>query len=209
MILHTFVGSPNGRKVEAVVNHLELTVELVHHAFPGDVQSPDFLAINPNGMVPVLLNDSFVLWESNAIMQYLADCSGKTSLFPRDPRLRADVSRWQFWEQRHFNRACGTLAFELVAKPHLGMPQDKRQIEAATADLARFAPVLERAISGRQFIASDHLTIADYSLVTFESYRQVIAFDWSSFPELNAYFDRIRSTPAWQRACQTNERVAA
>jgi glutathione S-transferase len=210
MILHTFVGSPNVRKVEALILHLNLSVQVVHHDFPGGaLKTAQFRAINPNGMVPVLVDGSFILWESNAIMQYLADLAGETTLYPRDARVRADINRWQFWEQRHFNRAFGTLAFELVAKPHLGMQSDNDLIDIAVRDLARFAPVLETALSNRQHIVSDRLTIADYSLTAFESYRTRVPFDWSVFPNINAYFDRVSSSAAWQAASQANEKVAA
>ena len=104
MILHTFVGSPNSRKVEAVIDHLGLEVEIVRHDFRGGLRSPDYLALNPNAKVPTLVDGTFVLWESNAIMQYLADKVGSDSLFPRDPRTRADIVRWQCWELVHFNQ---------------------------------------------------------------------------------------------------------
>jgi len=74
------------------------------------------MAINPNGSVPTLVDGELVLWESNAIMQYLADKVPDSGLFPQNPQLRADVARWQFWELAHFNRAFGTLAFEEWAR---------------------------------------------------------------------------------------------
>ncbi len=209
MQLFTFLGSPNGRKVEAVIHHLKARVEVTHLDFPQALKTPGFLRINPNGMTPVLIDDGFVLTESNAIMQYLAEKAGDSQLFPRDPKLRADVARWQFWEQRHFNRAFGALAFEFVGKPHLGLEQDQHQISRSTADLQRFAPVLEQALDGRQFIVSDHLTVADYSLITFQSYRPLVPMDWQAFSNINAYFDRIKLSPGWQMADLRNQREAA
>src|SRR5260370_19137630 len=118
MKLHTFVGSPNGRKVEALINHLGLDIEIEYHDFfAGDLRSPDFAALNPNAMVPTLIDGSFKLWESNAIMQYLADEAGSQALFPRDRQKRADITRWQFWESAHFNNSFTPLAFETVVKP--------------------------------------------------------------------------------------------
>jgi glutathione S-transferase len=87
MILHTFVGSPNSRKVEAVILHLGLEVEIRNHdLFKGELRAPDYLAINPNAKVPTLVDGNFKLWESVAIMQYLAEKSGDDTLFPRNPR---------------------------------------------------------------------------------------------------------------------------
>src|SRR5258708_20182899 len=94
---YTFRGSPNGRKGEAVIDHLGLDVEIEYRDFlAGELRSPDFVALNPNAMVPALVDGSFRLWESNAIMQYLADKAGREELFPRDRQKRADIARWQF-----------------------------------------------------------------------------------------------------------------
>lgn len=209
MQLLSFTGSPNGRKVEAVIHHVKARVDIQHLDFPQALKTPEFLRINANGKTPVLIDGDFVLWESNAIMQYLADGVSDTQLFPRDLKARADVVRWQFWEQRHFNRAFGALAFEFVAKPHFGMDQDPHTISEALRELERFAPVLEQALEGRKYIVANHLTLADYSLVTFQSYRAAIPFDWNTFPNINAYFDRIKMTPSWQAADLKNQLQAA
>src|SRR6266702_6501569 len=125
MILHTVPASPNSRKVKAVILHLGLEVEIRHHdLFKGELRSTDYLAINPNAKAPTLVDGDFRLWESTAIMQYLADKASDNTLFPRNPRIRADITRWQCWEGLYFNAALGTLAFETVAKArlHLGQP---------------------------------------------------------------------------------------
>jgi glutathione S-transferase len=209
MQLLSFTGSPNGRKVEAVIYHLKAHVEIKHLEFPQALKTPEFLRINANGKTPVLIDGDFVLWESNAIMQYLADKQPDAQLFPRDLKVRADVVRWQFWEQRHFNRAFGALAFEFFAKPYLGLEQDQHQIAQAVTELERFAPVLEQALEGRKYIVADHLTLADYSLATFQSYRAAVPFDWQRFRNINAYFDRIQMTSSWQAADLKNRLQAA
>ena len=201
MKLHSFVGSAHSHKVQAVISHLGLAVEIEYHDFvAGELRRPDYLMLNPNAKVPVLSDGSFTLWESNAIMQYLADKAGDTALFPRDPQIRADIARWQFWELAHFNKAFGTLAFEAVAKPRLGLgPTDGAAVDRARADLARFTPVLERHLTGRRHVVGDSITIADYSLLTFESYRQAVPFDWAPYSNVNAYFDRLGAVEHWTR----------
>jgi glutathione S-transferase len=201
MQLHTFVGSPSGRKVEAVINHLNLAVDIRYHDFfTGELKRPDYLALNPNAKVPTLVDGSFVLWESDAIMQYLADRSDDTTLFPRDLRRRAEVVRWQFWANIHFNRAFGTLAFETVAKPalNIGAP-NAAAVATAQADLAQFAPVLDGHLKGREFMVGEAMTLADYAIIRTENYQTKIPFDWSPFPNLNAYFERMRRVEAWTR----------
>jgi glutathione S-transferase len=201
MQLHTFVGSPNSRKVEAVVSHLGLDVRVVNHDFRGgELSTSTYRALNPNGMVPVLVDGDFTLWESNAIMQYLADVAGNDALFPRAARARADVVRWQFWEAAHFNKAFGILAFETVARPRLGLgAANAALVDAMRTELARFAPVLERHLADRTYLVGDGITIADYSMLPLESYREAVPFDWSPYRHVNAYFDRMRESEHWTR----------
>src|SRR5690349_23347759 len=97
--LHVAPPSPRAFKVLAVARYLDLDFE----ACPIDLLNgahlrPDFEALNPNKKMPVLEDDGFVLWESNAITQYLAAKDPSRRLLPADPRKHADVSRWQFWD---------------------------------------------------------------------------------------------------------------
>jgi glutathione S-transferase len=211
MKLHKFVGSPSARKVEAVIAHLGLAVEIVDHDFrAGALRAPDYLALNANAKVPTLVDGDFTLWESNAIMQYLADQAGGDALFPRAPRARAEVVRWQFWEQAHFNCAFGTLAFETVAKPKLALgPTDAALVARAQADLARFAPVLERHLAGRTTLVGDAITIADYAMSPFEPYQHAIPFDWQPYPRITAYFERMRRHEPWARTAPAGQAAQA
>ena len=201
MELHTFIGSPHCHKVEAVISHLGLDVQVEYHdLLGGELGMPGYTALNPNGMVPLLVDGPFTLWESNAIMQYLADTADNDALFPRDPRQRADVARWQFWELAHFNKAFSTLAFETVAKPRLNLgPTNTGLVELARADLARFAPVLDGHLAGRSHMVGEAITLADYSMITFEGYRPAVPFDWSPYRNINAHFDRMARVEHWTR----------
>jgi glutathione S-transferase len=210
MQLYTFVGSPNGRKVEAVIAHVGLAVEIAHMDFPVGLRAPEYLALNPNAMSPTLVDEDFTLTESNAIMQYLAEKAGDRSIFPREPRARADVTRWQFWESAHFNRAFGALAFEIVAKPRLGIgPADPDLVRGAIEKLARFAPVLERRVTDRAFLVGSAVTVADYAVATFEGYRDAVPFDFTPFSGVNAYFDRIHALEPWVRSAPSTARGPA
>jgi glutathione S-transferase len=93
MKLYTFPPSPNARKVAAVIAHLctpEVENALVR-LHKGEHRHPDYLAINPMGKVPALRDGDLLLWESNAICQYLADRAGDTPFFPDDPKIRANL----------------------------------------------------------------------------------------------------------------------
>jgi hypothetical protein len=150
MKLYILPTSPNSRKVLAVIHHLGLKPKIVCLDFASaDTAKPEFMALNPNGVVPVLVDGTFRLWESNAINQYLVEKAGGSSLFPRDPQSRADITRWQFWEQAHFNRAFGTLIFESVVKPKFGLGEASAGlVEFCLREIGRFAKVARGASPG-------------------------------------------------------------
>ncbi|MEO1180824.1 MAG: glutathione S-transferase family protein, partial [Cyanobacteria bacterium J06636_28] len=81
----------------------------------GDQRTADFLALNPTGRIPVLQDGDFVLWESNAIMQYLAS-QVSTPLWPDDAQQRADIMRWQSWQLAHWAKGCQPLNYERLVK---------------------------------------------------------------------------------------------
>ena len=199
MKLYAVVGSPNCRKVRAAINHLGIDVEIEYlDFFTGDLESADYLGLNPNAMVPTLQDEEFVLWESNAIMQYLANLVPGNSLFPHDVQVRADITRWQCWELAHYNKAFGVLALEAIAKPtYMQMEGDPAIIAWAGQELARFAKVLEGHLENREYAVGDDVTLADYSLIHIEAFKEAIPFDWSPYPNVNAYYQRIAALPYW------------
>jgi len=199
MKLYVVTGSGNCRKVQATINNLNMAVDLEYlDLVDGDLAKPEYLALNPNGKVPLLIDGDFSLWESNAIMQYLADKVPDNTLFSQEPKIRADISRWQCWELAHFNSALGTIAFETVFKPALlQLESDPSAVNAASESLKTFAGVLDHHLSDRNYVVGNGVTLADYSMLNLEGFREMLPFDWSVFPNLNAYFDRLSADPHW------------
>lgn len=206
MKLYYVVGSPNCRKVHAVINHLGLDVDFDYRDFfTGELKAPDYLGTNPNGMVPTLQDGAITLWESNAIMQYLAARAPANALYPKDDAVRADISRWQCWELAHFNKALGVLSFEAVAKPNfMSMPPDEAAVSWSKGELARHAPVLDTVLKGRKYLVGNDITLADYSMIHLEGFKDISPFDWKPYPHLNAYFDRMRAVPHWAKSAPAN-----
>jgi len=210
MKLYLIVGSPNSRKVLAVAKHTGIDVDIEYlDLFEGDTQQPAFQALNPNAMVPALVDGDVTLWESNAINQYLAEKAEDHALFPQQLALRSDIVRWQFWELAHFNQAFGTLAFESVAKPSfMGAEGNQPVISWAKDQLYRFASVLNNHMEGRAYVVGDNITLADYSMIHVEFFKEAVPFDWTPFPHLNAYFDRMRQSPHWAAtAAESHEAI--
>lgn len=209
MKLYYVVGSPNCRKVHAVLNHLGIHVDMEYQDFfDGALRSQGYLAINPNGMVPALSDGDLTLWESNSIMRYLADGAGDTMLYPRDRRIRADIQRWQDWELAHFNKAMGVLAFETVAKPHfLGAQPDESAVAWSSAELTRHTPTLDRVLGSRNYLVGDDITLADYSMAHLEGFQQAIPFNWAPYTNVNAYFERMRKATHWASTAPSTPRA--
>ena len=114
--------SPNVRRVRLTAAVLGLALEEKTLEFAkGEHKNPEYLALNPNGAVPTLVDGEFVLTESRAIMQYLASKKPESGLLPRDEQARADVTRWQFWDASHFSPQAATVVFQRLLKPMMGM----------------------------------------------------------------------------------------
>ena len=188
-----------------MIDRLGLSVDFEYlDFFAGDLQSDGYKHLNPNAMVPTLIDGDFTLWESNAINVYLASRQ-PTPLYPGDARARADILRWLCWELAHYNRAFGTLSFETVAKPvFLKMQPDAAVVEIARRDLQRFLPVLERHLRDRRYMVGDTLTLADYAVGHLEGFKEMVPFDWSPYPTVNAFYERIADDPHWVATAPRN-----
>ncbi len=133
MKLYTNLFSPNARKVHAVANELGIELETQTVDLRGGEQrTPEYLTLNPNGKVPTLVDGDTVLWESNAIMCYLAG-KGDTDLWPKTAK-RYDILRWMFWESNHLSNALNRLFFQ---KFFSGDNPDQALIELATKDFPK------------------------------------------------------------------------
>lgn len=201
MKLYHFPLSPNSRRVVAVLHYLGLDCELqVLDILKGEQKQDDFLKLNPNHMVPTLVDGDFVLWESNAIMQYLCSKVPGTALWPNDnPAVQADISRWQFWQTAHFGRACGILIFENILKKALNIGEpDAKEIAKGEESFHNFAKTLEAHLKGREWLVGDQVTLADLSVGSFLSLAEMAAYPVASYNEIQRWYKNIEQLPAWQ-----------
>ena len=202
MKLHVFPPSPRAAKVLALVHHLGLDCEVaIVDLFSGGNQTPAFKALNPNGRMPVLEDDGFVLWESNAIQQYLGAKKPESGVWPADPRRQADVSRWQFWDASHWDPTCATFIFERVVKQMTGQgAPDAAQVAKAETDFARFAPVLNATLQGRRWVTGDTITVADFGLGGPLMYAAPAGIPLADYPEIARWYAALSDLPAWKKA---------
>ena len=202
MKLYTFPPSPNARKTVAVVAHLGITD--VEHTLvrlhKGEHRQPDYLAINPMGKVPALRDGDLMLWESNAICQYLADHAGETPFFPADPKMRADIARWLFWEVGTWSPVIDVFTNENVRKPMLGMGvADETKLAGAEERFRPLADLLNDRLAGRRFLLGDDVTLADFVVGGAATYMERGKIPIDGYPHIKAWWDRLNAIEAWSR----------
>jgi glutathione S-transferase len=190
--------SPNCRKVLAVAKHVGVELELQTLDFTkGEHRAPEFLALNPNGKVPVLVDGDLHLWESNAIMAYLAG-QQDTELWPKSA-ARYDILRWQYWQLGHWGPAIDTVTYERVLKPAMGIGEpDEGKIAQGLKDFDRYAKVLDRHLEGRSFLVGDGLTLADFAVAAPLTYAGPGQLPLGDHPNVEAYNKRLSEVPAWR-----------
>jgi len=165
----------------------------------GEHHAPDYLKRNPNGKVPTLVDGDFALWESNAIIQYLAAKHAGHGLWPADPRGQADVSRWQCWELAHWGPACSTLVFERFVKQFFGQGDpNPSEVARGEEELHRCAEVLDGHLRRRQWLVGDELTLADVSVGAWLAYSE--HYPVGQYPEIVRWYQRLAALPSWQKA---------
>jgi glutathione S-transferase len=202
--IHAFPASPRAFKVLAFASHIAIPYEFVLvDLTKGAQRSPEFAKLNLNQRMPVLEEDGFTLWESNAIIQYLATKKPESGLLPKDERARADVSRWMFWESAHWDSSCATLVFERFVKGLFGGgAADPKEVERGLTNFNRAAKVLDTHLKGRKFLCGDHLTVADFSVGAALIMAERAQFPLEAYGEIRRWYAGLAALPAWQKTLQ-------
>lgn len=193
--------SPNVRRVRLTAAVLGIALDEKKLDFSkGEHKSPEYLALNPNGAVPTLVDGDFVLTESRAIMQYLASKKPESGLLPRDEAARADVTRWQFWDGSHFSPNLATLAFEKFLKAMMGLGEpDTGKIQDALNNFRRFAAVLNKRLEGKEYLVGNGLTVANLTVASSLMYAKQAEAPLAEFPNVQAWFGRISELEGWKK----------
>jgi len=190
MKLYTNLFSPNARKVHAVAN--ELGIELETQTLDlraGEQRTAEYLALNPNGKVPTLVDGDTVLWESNAIMCYLAG-KGDTELWPKSAK-RYDILRWMFWESNHLTNALNRLfgqKFFNRDNPDQGI------IDRATKDFRKYAEVLDAQLANNAHVTGGTLTLADFAIGVCFGYIQPLELPVEGLDNIHRWWGAFSTT---------------
>jgi len=163
------ITSINVRKAVWTAQHLGLQFERIDAggAF-GIVKTPEYIALNPNSVVPTLIDGDFVLWESNVIVRYLCAKHSMGDLYPTDLKERFDAERWMDWQQTTFSPSGRNAFWELIR-----VPEAQRDIQKIEASIASTEPLLDRLenhLSKNEFMPAD---VSQWQ--TFHSHAKSIA----------------------------------
>ena len=188
------VTSINVRKILWALDELGLAYEQEDWGLPiRDPKVPQFLALNPNGQVPVFIEGEFVLWESNAILIYLAEREGK--LLPTQPEGRAQAVQWLIWQVSELNPAWG-YAVQALIRQTPGYDDPAKIAESIRGWGNKLAIIDAQLGHGHDFITGHDFTIADIAIGLSVHRWMSIPADKPMFAALEAYYGRLKRRAA-------------
>jgi len=197
-----YFGTNSGNAARSAFALYEARVQFVAH--PVDLRKPrdaNYLALNPLGKVPTLVDGATALWESNAINWYVAETHPEAGLLPDSWEGRASVLRWTFYQTAHVSPAA-TAVHRSINPAHVryfGQHTDAQKAEGGRAELARLLPVLEVALENKDWLVDD-FSLADIAFAPHLGFLAQYGFDFPETPRVRAWVERIRARAAWQAA---------
>jgi len=192
MKLYANTLSPNCRKVLALAKHMGLQLEVETMDIRNNsTKEPEYLAINPNGKIPTLMDGSRSLWESNVIMAYLASKQGSTTWPPSDARY--EIMKWMSWESCHFAPAIGKVIGQVIFAPMRGATPDQKIIDQGIEDFRKYGAVANGQLEKTKFLTGDQPTIADFAVGVWLSYEQVCTLPVSEYKHLSRWWKDMQA----------------
>jgi glutathione S-transferase len=187
-------NSGNCYKVKLMLSLLGVEYEWVPvDILNGETQTAAFLEKNPNGKIPVLeLEDGTCLWESNAILNFLAD---GTHYLPTEPRLRTQVLQWQFFEQYSHEPSIAVARF---IEFYLGLPEERlKEYRSLQKAGYRALSVMEQQLKRTPFLVGDTFSIADIALYAYTHVAHQGGFDLTPYPGIQHWLARVKEQPGY------------
>jgi glutathione S-transferase len=185
-------NSINVQKVLWCCEELDVPYNRVDVGGPfGGNREPEYLRLNPNGLVPTISDSGFVLWESNAIVRYLAARHGMGTLCPEDLAERADADRWMDWQMGTLWASFRPAFIGLIRTP----PEERNPAQIATAisKTAGNLAILDAHLAGRDFVTGPSLTMADIPLGVTAYRWFTLDIERPPMPNLEAWYERLRA----------------
>lgn len=198
MKLYGLPPSPNTWKVRAFAHHIGVPIELeLVDLTKGAHRTPAYMALNPTARTPTLVDGDFVLWESSAILSYLADLKAGPHQ-PNTPRERADILRWHSWQTAHFDRACQPIQFERLVKKMLGLgAPDADIIAKAEAAFHLETATLNAHLATREQLVGDAFTTADFIVGANLLMAEPAGMPLEGYEHVRRWRAALMGLPAW------------
>jgi glutathione S-transferase len=196
-------NSSNVRKALWIAQELGLQYESINAggAF-GLNDQPEYLAKNPNGVVPMIEDGDFVLWESNAIVRYLAAQYGAdAALYPADPKARAQADKWMDWTTSTFAGPFRTVFWGVLRTP--AEQQDWNQINAAKATVENLLRIVDKTLASQPYLSGSEFGMGDIPLGSFIYAWLEMPIERSELPHLKAWYERLQQREAYRTAVMT------
>lgn len=189
------LSSLNVQKVMLAVRELALPHELVERGGQfGGLDTPEYGKLNPNRRVPVIDDGGFVLWESNAIVRYLAARYGNGTLWPTDPCVRGDADRWMDWQTTEWQPAMIPSFLQLIRTPE--SERNAAVIDKSVKQINACAQLLDAALQGRDYVSGAQFTMGDVALACSAHRWLGLPIERPATPALSAWYRRVMMRPA-------------
>jgi len=190
--------SPNPQKIHFALLELGLQCEIVPiDLMKGEQRTAEFLALNPNGRVPVLIDGDLTLWESHAILFYLGGKAGM--MWPTSQAGAADALRWLFFLSGHIAPPVADLVRNGLVAPLIGAKPDEDPRARATQTLPGVIKILEGRLADSKWLVGEDFTLVDCAYGPILNVTEKAGFSFEAFPKVNSYLHAIRSRPAWRQ----------
>ena len=197
LYIHPF--SSNARRARMAAKHLGVAVEEVFvDLSKGEQKRPEYLALNPNGKVPTLVDGDSVIWESIAIMIYLAERTPGQTILPTDARRKATTNKWLFWAANHWSPAVGQLTSENMLKGRFGQgAPNEYAVQRGELMFKEFATTLDKTLASSRYIAGDQLSIVDLAIAPPLMYIGPAKLPATGYGNIERWFGEIKTLEAW------------
>jgi len=191
------INSVNVKKALWAADELGLKYERIDAGLHFGVnKTPEYLKMNPTGLVPTIEDDGFVLWESHTVVRYLAAKHGMGSLCPSELRARADAERWMDWAFT-FQGAMRNVFWGLIRTPP--EKRDPKAIEEGRKKSIELLAIPESVLSKQPYLSGSAFTMGDIPFgCELQRYMRV-PIERPTFPNVHAYFERLRERPAYRK----------
>lgn len=190
----------NCRKALAGIKLIGAPYSLNHvDYFKGEQKAEPYISLNPNASIPAMKDGDFVLWESNAILQYVADKHGNDAAYPKDLQTRADINRWLLWEAAAWFPSTYVYLVENCVKPLLGGQPEQANLDKERPNFDKLAGILDARLAQNTWVAGTKTaTIADIALAAPMHLHGWMKLPLESFPNIKRWIGEVEKLPAWR-----------